>query len=509
MADMALDASGGSQVAPSPYCLQETVAAQGDLLDPASTSGTYVVPLAVQSVPITMSRGPRFVHFQPTGGAYDAIQAVKWITDLVGAEPWIKRAKGIESQIAAQPELSELLSSRYEMELEFQRIHRDRVLTGELRWPPRRPGQYRLFAFLTMLHRLYPYLSEAAQHTLARKLYGSLKDEAGLAPLAFEFDAAAQLMWGGFGVYLNDYEENGGVEFLALKGGLQVEVECKYISVDRGRKVPSKASLKLGTALNKALEITTEFQGVRKVTILMRDRLGVQQGELTELAETFRAMLTNGTSFIETTEWFMTVEAIERTAGKSLQEQLDQMTEQSRQDSKQRAALDGQGRGEFRMSNRNRSDTAGVLISVRSARPDQNAEQILRPLNDSTKHQFSSKKPGIIFVRLADTSEDELSSLFGGRDKAGFHRFATELLKKRPFLHTIAFTSPQQVPHWRPTALPPTASESDPLPKQDFSREWEQLIYIQNPDHPLAENEDLRMLFEARLAGPTSSSRAG
>jgi len=453
--------------------------------------------------PTNMSSNSCFVHFEPTGDANDVVQAIKWITDLVGAEPWLKRAKAIQSQIAAEPELFEYLSSRYEMELEFEQIHRDRISTGELRWPPRRPGQYRLFAFLCMLHRLYPQLTEAAQHRLARKLYGNLKDEAGLAPLAFEFDAATQLMGVGFGVYLNDYEGGGGVEFLARKGELEVEVECKYISIDRGRKIPRKASLKLVAALSDALGRAPEFAGIRKVTILLKDRLGVHQKELSTLAETLRTMVTDGTTLEETTDWSISVETIERIAGISLEEQLERMLKQSRQDSELRAALDGQGRREHGTFSRNRDDTAGVLISVRSARPDQAAEQILSPLNESTKYQFSAKRPGIIFVRLADTSEDELSSLFSGGDKAGFHRFAIELLQKRSFLHTIVFTSAVQMPHWAPAS---SLSGSLPeVPREDGGR----LVYIQNPGHPLADNPDLRMLFEGPLAGPTSQPHAG
>lgn len=471
--------------------------------DPGRAVGPTLAGLFKPGSPTNMSSGPRFVHFEPMGEAYDVVQAIKWITDVVGAEPWLKRAQAIQSQIAAEPELSEHLRSRYEMELEFQQVHLDRVSTGELLWPPRRPGQYRLFVFLCMLHRLYPQLTEAAQHALARKLYGGLKDEAGLAPLAFEFDAATQLMGSGFSLYLNDYEEKGGVEFLARKGELEVEVECKYVSVDRGRKIPRKASLKLCAALNDALRRTPDFEGLRKITILMKDRLGVQQKMLTTLAETFRAMVTDGTRLVESADWSMSVEVIERTAGTSLEEQLDQMLEEARQDSRRRASLDGQGRAEFRMANQNTNDTAGVLISIRSARPDQDADQILSPLNDSTKHQFSTKRPGIIFVHLADASDDELSSLFSGGDKAGFHRFATELLQKRSFLHTIAFTSTVRPPSWRPRALSSSVLDSSAkLPRDEGGR----LMYIPNPDHPLADNADLRMLFEA--PGPTSQSRA-
>jgi hypothetical protein len=53
----------------------------------------------------------------------------------------------------------------------------------------------------------------------------------------------------GFDVDFHDLEDGGGYDFLAESGGSKLEVECKYISADTGRKIHRRKLYELGGTL--------------------------------------------------------------------------------------------------------------------------------------------------------------------------------------------------------------------------------------------------------------------
>jgi hypothetical protein len=95
----------------------------------------------------------------------------------------------------------------------------------------------RLFAFAAMLARVYERLPTHAQTALAGRVRGALKDDNGLASVAFELRVAANLMLHGVDIDWHDLDNNGGSDFLARHGNLEAEIECKTFSADVGQKI--------------------------------------------------------------------------------------------------------------------------------------------------------------------------------------------------------------------------------------------------------------------------------
>jgi hypothetical protein len=164
---------------------------------------------------------------------------------------WQRRAEVLLEQERAHTFLKEYFDREFAIERNLDRVRRYHKATG--RYPNLDAGNYELFSFLAILYLTYSQLSTSARERLKGSIRDGLTDDKGVAPVASELRTASNLMGQGFDVDFMDLEGLARYDFLASKGELTVEVDCKAPSGDVGRQIHERRFLRFASDLRPNL----------------------------------------------------------------------------------------------------------------------------------------------------------------------------------------------------------------------------------------------------------------
>ncbi len=289
----------------------------------------------------------------------------------------------------------------------------------------------------------YERLTETGQRRLCGMLRDALNKEFGLASLGHEMGVACHLMHEHFDVDFNDMEgQRPGFDFLATRDRLSVEVECKLITGDIGRKVHRP----LGYRLIDSLRGTAipQFVGrLRKgllVRLVVRGRLARRQEQQQALSSLIWEALFLGRKFLKTDAAHISVSEFDSTLAAEwvVAGELDR---------------DGMARtlaGRLGLANKNMGvfvrGQGVIVVVVDSDEPDDVLGAIQAELLGSAKGQLSGDRPGILSCHLVDVRGDQLASLGRqDRDVTGLELMTAALFKRRPHIHSVVYTAPPDV----------------------------------------------------------------
>ncbi len=160
--------------------------------------------------------------------------------------------------------------------------------------------EYKAVSFAAMIVRVHKKLNPRHQRELEGKLRGYLNEDTGYAPLAFEMFVLQNLMVRDFDVSLVDLEGIENFDFLASKDGIDIEIECKHISADIGRKIPTAH---FETFCNKIKTILDEYKDDNSlgtiIKIIIPDRLEKSDHQLNSLKERLEQFLKSSRSSVD------------------------------------------------------------------------------------------------------------------------------------------------------------------------------------------------------------------
>ena len=259
--------------------------------------------------------------------------------------------------------------------------------------------------------------------------------------LAFEMKIVAHLMTRGFDVVFHDMEEGVGFDYLATSDGVEIEVECKFISGDIGRQIHLKKMHQLGTVLLPEMVADLDKGcGGLVIRILIPGKLGANEKQYDKICR------------------LMSQAIVGQKSGAKLDDYQISISKFSVADSPfahlppGNISLDHAKRflsDEFGVENKNfliRFNPQGraILVVVESAKEDAVLKGIHRQLKDSARKQLSGNRPGILCCELADVTEEQLLE-FRNDKKTGLQLMASDLIARRPQIHTVAFITPGTV----------------------------------------------------------------
>jgi hypothetical protein len=158
---------------------------------------------------------------------------------------WKNRVRGLDLLAKGNPLWPKFVRQRHSLEMAFHEARRHIKSTGRC--------EYRLYCFVANITRVHDKLSKCGQSRLSGAIRRGLEKEFGLGSLDFEMKVATHLMSRGFDVEFHDFESGGGFDFLAMSGASKLEVECKHISADIGRKIHRRKLFDLGGLLYPAM----------------------------------------------------------------------------------------------------------------------------------------------------------------------------------------------------------------------------------------------------------------
>ena len=201
-----------------------------------------------------------------------ASEALHWLTTKAGAA--IKRrGEYLAKRLGQNRYLDGFFDKRFGTEMTIYEALKRHSLTRRYVYDGRTLVP---FGVVSTLRLVYENLNEPAQKRLMGRFIGALHDDVGLIPLVFELNTIVHLCSRGFDVDCVDLceSETKRYDFLARKGNLEVEIECKTISADAGHRIRVQDFLSLAGRLRPLHDEFRGRQQINLVSIQVPERLG-------------------------------------------------------------------------------------------------------------------------------------------------------------------------------------------------------------------------------------------
>ena len=342
----------------------------------------------------------------------------------------------------ANPLWPDFIRKRHARELAFADVMQYYRTRGKYPWP-RTTGEQSFYFFALLLTEVFRRVGPRAQSRLRGMLRTGLKKEFGLGPFAYEMRVAAHLMSRDFRVCFHDLESGGGFDFLATSASEGVEIECKYISADLGRKLHRRRVYDLGGYLYPVMKRhVDQMRGGVLIRVTLADRLSSAVEQQTRIRDCVSSLLLDGKRTYEDHECFLTAEPFD----------IEQSPFSRQSAGQHPAQVYDEARSYFGIERDHallhwRPNVAATVVSLKSAKPDRVLLEMVKGLKADTKAQFSGALPAFLFLHLDDLSEEQLVELHDaevGGERTGLGLAMMKLLRDRPKLSGVVLMAEGQ-----------------------------------------------------------------
>jgi len=287
----------------------------------------------------------------------------------------------------------------------------------------------RAYAFISLLTKVYGNVNSHAKAILTGRIQHAFNDENDLLSLEHEFVSIAHLMRFGCTVICHDMEETGGFDFIALRNGLEFEVECKMISNDKGRQIHQHDCLVLAECIEQSFDwpVFREKGGGVVIRLRIPARLTRDHKTLVAMAEDIvRAPLSD--HGITRDSWEIDYIPF-KIAGTPFDAGIapDLQQEKSFVRSLTRIQND-------RLLIHAQQGQAAFIVSIQSMRPERTVAETYRTLKEGAM-QFSCMRPALLLVAFQDLPAADLEYLAQNVKNNGFQGISTRLFKNMARQH--------------------------------------------------------------------------
>jgi hypothetical protein len=255
---------------------------------------------------------------------------------------------------------------------------------------------------------------------------------------------AAHLMRRGFDVRFSDMQTGRDFDFLAERDGAVLEVECKTVSGDLGRKIHLRRLYQLSGRAYRLLDQALDRRnGGQLARILLPERLHGTDQQLHAICECLAQALDNGSPIVgpdpctvDYRAFSLVGSPFETTSPKEIRrEDVRQYVQRAVGLAIENAALVFRPR------------SGVVILAVESRQKDAVIDGLVRQLKDSVKRQFSGTRPGIVCVKFLDLTQRDLLEIVeqDGSEQPSALRIASSYLLNREDwkpIHTLAYFTP-------------------------------------------------------------------
>ena len=273
---------------------------------------------------------------------------------------------------------------------------------------------------------------------------GALKDNVGLAPLAFEMRTVAHFMSKGFDVEFHDLCRNGGYDFLVTKSGIEMEVECKSVSGDLGHRIHLLRQYQLGPYIFQAMKDASKSDVGQLVVATLPDRLHGQREFMAAVGARIKAALTEFKSLNEPHPCSVSYREFSIGGSPFDCASPPRINEDEVIDYCNRLVGDDIGHAILIFQPRR----SATVVALRSAQPNEFLKGVYRNIKEAAAQQLSRTKPGIICVQFRNLTSAQLKEVAGTPAQSGASSGIQLMTAKffdsdaRTHVHTLAYTAP-------------------------------------------------------------------
>ena len=258
---------------------------------------------------------------------------------------------------------------------------------------------------------------------------GRLRNENGIRPFLFELEIATHFFRRGLDVEFLEYEASNTsgktFEFLVSGDGIEREIECKWKSIDAGRKITRSGFYILCDEISK--RVVPNIKGKRcLVELICNKNLGTDQKTFIKISNDILQSINDGKTELISDEHF-------RIKIDYLQDDLI-----IKSDEQFVSAITPYYSEKSHFVVISNSD-ATVIVKVESEEKDKVLDSIYEELKGATR-KFTGKRPALIACYIAGIESHQWKEL---RGENGLSRMTTYLLSKENtnHIHTIGYSS--------------------------------------------------------------------
>lgn len=328
--------------------------------------------------------------------------------EAVGEEHWTKRASLIHQEIRGNQFLEALLLEEYSIVLALDRCS---AVFRKLRTLPHD---------LTLDKSIYPAIAFAAQclsfvenspgptqKGLLGRIRGSFRNSEDLRALQLEFHSATHFSRLGHRISWPETDRTGRVDlFVPSLGPVGLQVECKAISVDKGRKIHRREALVFWHKLDKALGPTTRQLRVGlSVVLTIPDRLPKDFSTQKALISEIRGCFLLGSSQSLSDGSHLRISEFDFAKSVSF--------DASGQPRISRDEIDRVSGTRNREAMLHFSRRGGVVFVLQSAKEDSFLDYVFETLKDAADRQLDPECPGLLVAAFQGIGPDGLYDVAG------------------------------------------------------------------------------------------------
>lgn len=372
---------------------------------------------------------------------------IQRFVEIAGEAVLVKKFAWIERELVENPYMEEWLNEYHGLERTLASVINVVRVSGHVPHGLPTQGHYDLYGFLAGFVRIYERLSEKAQTRLRGMLLDGLTSDKGLASVAHEVSTATHLIHRGFDVEFNDLENGSGVgvDYIARKPGVEIEVECKVFTADLGRQIHKRRLLSLYRTLVPTIQ---QLHASALCGILVRITL---PGRLTPSLEQSRAVVaTVSSAVLQGNTRVRTPVCDVETLDFSISDSpfvVDRPEQLSRTDVVRFVSqLIGVANLNPNFAIIFTPGKRAIIALVESVVPDQVLKGMERQLREAAKGQFSRTRPGVLAVHVHALTGAQLVALdelavTEADNPTGLRIMTTRLLDSdnRKHIHTVSY----------------------------------------------------------------------
>lgn len=385
------------------------------------------------------------MHFDIDVHEWQVDSLLRRLMEINGPDPWIRKWRTLQQQVSQNPFLQKWHIERHGIELKLGQLLASEGLGRKFPIRPQDESQYELYGFSAGIVRIYEQLSEKGKARLRGMLRDGLQPDNNLLPLQHEIVTAVHLISRGYDVQMNDLENGCGVDFIALKAGIEIEVECKVFTADLGRKIHRNKVLMLHRYL---VDIVQDIFKRATCGLLVRieipDRLTCQPTQLEAIRRSLNSAFLTGDLAVRSPECEVQVLDFDIQDSPFNVKTIEEIDQTKIRDFAHK---------KFNKANRElmmlfSPGKRAIVVQVQSAKNDELLKGAYRQLRESAKGQFTKTRPGILAVQFQELSGAELLDIArtdtSNKAKAtGLQIMTSEFLNSpnRQHIHAVAYRS--------------------------------------------------------------------
>jgi hypothetical protein len=355
----------------------------------------------------------------------DFSSVLSQFVSIAGWSRWKARLAELDEVYQRSPVTQSYLRERHALEFELSRLRQRRQTTGRLAKRVESTEFYRLASMATATVAVHRQLSATGKNRLRGMLLKALNSD--FRAIEHEVHIATHLVSRGFDVRPTDMEGEARFDYLANNGDREVEIECKSVGYDLGRKVHLGDFNALAERLYPICKAYVDQRLESKLIVLsLRQRLNTNDNLFSRVSSYVNEVLERRRDYVEDAELLLECSPyhprILPPEGDTLRQEIEKLL----------------GTHQFHVFVSGNS-VAAVVFVARSQRPDQVLSYMFKQMKGAAS-QFTRTRPAIVCVQVEGVYPDEWHELATGSSlQVMTDRYLRS--KNRSHVHTVVYNS--------------------------------------------------------------------